>query len=154
MQRVLVAERHADDVLTTVCDLTVHGDLERAELRLGGHPAPLFVAGDEAREMTSIDRGPLLGAVDDPIWPVSPIELGRDWALILYTDGIIEARNETSGWLDTAGLAELASASVAAGRDLGGLADDLIAGAETANEGPLRDDVALFLLAAGSRWGD
>ena len=154
LQTVLGAERHADDVLATVCDLTVQGDLERAELRLGGHPAPLFAAGLEVREVAVTDRGPLLGAVADPIWPVSPVELGRDWALILYTDGIIEARNETGKWLDTAGLAELACGSIAAGRDLGGLADDLIAGAETANEGPLRDDVALFVLACGSRWED
>jgi serine phosphatase RsbU (regulator of sigma subunit) len=154
LQTVLGAERHADDVLATVCDLTVHGDLERAELRLGGHPAPLLVTGLEVGEVSVIDRGPLLGAVADPVWPVCPVELGREWALILYTDGIVEARNETGGWLDTAGLAELASSSIAAGRNLGGLADDLIAGAETANEGPLRDDVALFLLAAGSRWGD
>jgi serine phosphatase RsbU (regulator of sigma subunit) len=154
LQTVLGAERHADDVLATVCDLTVHGDLERAELRLGGHPAPLLVTGLEVGEVSVIDRGPLLGAVADPVWPVCPVELGREWALILYTDGIVEARNETGGWLDTAGLAELASSSIAAGRNLGGLADDLIAGAETANEGPLRDDVALFLLAAGFRWGD
>jgi serine phosphatase RsbU (regulator of sigma subunit) len=149
---VLKAEGPAEHVFATVCDLTVHPDLERAELRLGGHPAPLVVHGAEIGEVPVSARGPVLGVVPDPVWPTAQVRLGREWTLILFTDGIIEARGRSGQLLDTAGLVELTADSLARGRDLDGLADDLIAGAESASEGPLRDDVALFVLATEARW--
>jgi serine phosphatase RsbU (regulator of sigma subunit) len=152
VQTVLTAERHADDAYATICDLTLHRDLGYADVRLGGHPGPLIVVDGAAGELSVSSRGPLLGVLPDPVWPLDRVELGKEWALILFTDGIIEARDETGGWFDMAQLAALACRSVAAGCDLGALADRLIGGAEAANEGPLRDDVALFLLATGPRW--
>jgi serine phosphatase RsbU (regulator of sigma subunit) len=154
LQTVLKAEGTEEHVFATVCDLTVDRDLERAELRLGGHPAPLLVHGERIGELPIAARGPVLGVVPDPVWPTAQVELGSEWTLILFTDGIIEARGRSGQLLDTAGLVELAADSLARGRDLDGLADDLIAGAETASEGPLRDDVALFILATEARWRD
>ena len=152
LQLVLNVERHADDVFATVCDITLHPSLHRAELRLGGHPAPLAIAGTEVAQVPLDHRGPLLGLVDDARWPASVIELGPEWALMLFTDGIIEGRTPTGERLDESGLIDLAATAMAGGCSLGGLADELIAGAERANGGPLSDDVALFLLGTGDRW--
>lgn len=152
LQLVLGAERHADDVFATVCDITLRPHLQQADLRLGGHPAPLALAGDRVEQVSRAARGPLLGLVDDASWPSSTIDLGGEWALLLFTDGIVEGRTPDGERLDESGLIRLAAEAVAGGCTLGRLADELIAGAELANGGPLSDDVALFLLGAGERW--
>lgn len=153
LQMVLSAERHADDVFATVCDITLAADLASAEVRVGGHPAPLLVGRDGVRQVELAARGPLLGLVDGATWPSSTVELGADWGLVLFTDGVIEGKTPDGGRLDVGGLVNLAAGVITTGRkSLGGLADELISGAETANGGPLPDDVALFLLGTGDHW--
>lgn len=152
LQAVLEVERHADDVFATVCDISLAPDRQRATLRLGGHPAPLAVSEGKVAQVRVDARGPLLGLVDGALWPAAEIELGPEWALVLFTDGVVEGLTPAGDRLDESGLIELASGAVAAGCSLGGLADELIAGAERANGGPLPDDVALFLLGTGTRW--
>jgi serine phosphatase RsbU (regulator of sigma subunit) len=152
LQLVLSAERHADDVFATVCDITLAADLTSAGIRLGGHPAPLVI-GDGRVEQVSVARpGPLLGLVDEARWPASDLHLGPEWALMLFTDGVIEGRTPDGQRLDVAGLVDLVTVAVAGGCTLGGLADEVIGAAEQANGGPLPDDVALFLLGTGDRW--
>lgn len=153
MQSVLMAERHAEDVFATVCDITLAPDLTRADVRLGGHPPPLLICdGQRAAQVQTSARGPLLGLVDGARWPASTVDLGRDWALVLFTDGVVEGRTPDGQRFDVDGLAAAADAAVPAGGSLGSLADELIAAAERANGGPLSDDVALFLLGTGERW--
>lgn len=152
LQLVLTAERHRDDVFATVCDVTVDADLRRADLRIGGHPPPLVITAGKAAQPPLADRGPLLGLVDGCHWPASAVDLGPEWAMILFTDGVVEGRAPHGGRLDVAGLIGIAEAAVAGGASLRGLGDELIAGAERANGGPLSDDVALFLLGTGARW--
>lgn len=152
MQAVLDLERHADDIFATVCDVTIRPDRTSAELRVGGHPPPLLLSPQSIRQLTPDARGPLLGLMPNATWPATHVHLGPEWALMLFTDGIVEGYSPDGGRLDVPGLVELAVSAVGRGCSLGGLADELIIGAEIANGGPLRDDVALFLLATGSRW--
>ncbi len=152
LQMMLNLERHAEDVFATVCDMTIRPDRTSAELRVGGHPAPLMVSPAAITQVGTAGRGPLLGLVDEADWPATQIHLGSDWALLLFTDGIVEGRTPDGDRLDVAGLVDLATTAVGTGCSLGGLADELITGAERANGGPLSDDVALFLLGTGPRW--
>lgn len=152
LQKVLIAERHAEDVFATVCDVTLSPDLDRADVRVGGHPAPLVIRDGFVEQAELSTRGPLLGLVDDAVWAASLVELGDEWGLVLFTDGVIEGRTPEGERLDVPGLVELAAVSVAGGCSLRGLGDELIAGAEQANAGPLPDDVAVFLLGTGRRW--
>jgi serine phosphatase RsbU (regulator of sigma subunit) len=152
MQLVLTAERHAEDVFATVLDVTVAPDLTRAEFRLAGHPAPLIVGRGRVEQADIHTRGPLLGLVEDATWPTAEVELGTDWAVVLFTDGVIEGRDPAGGRLDVAGLVGLAAQAVGSGCSLRGLGDELLAGAEKSNGGPLSDDVALFLIGTGDRW--
>jgi serine phosphatase RsbU (regulator of sigma subunit) len=152
LQLMLSAERHADDVFATVCDITLAPDLAHAQIRLGGHPAPLVVRGGRVEQVELAAPGPLLGLVDDARWPASTLPLGHEWGLVLFTDGVVEGRTPDGQRLDVAGLVDLATVAVASGCTLGGLADEVIAAAEQANGGPLPDDVALFLLGTGDRW--
>lgn len=152
LHRMLEAERHAEDVFATVCDITLSADLTQADVRLAGHPAPLVVRGGYMGQMKVGDRGPLLGLDANAKWPVSTVALGEDWAIVLFTDGVVEGRTPSGSRLDVAGLVDLTRPTVASGGTLGTLADELLASAERANGGPLPDDVALFLLGAGARW--
>lgn len=152
LQLVLNLERHADDVFATVCDVTVAPGLEHADLRLAGHPAPLLIRHQDARQVRLDRRGPLLGLVEDIDWPSERVDLGEEWALVFFTDGIVEGRRPGGGRLDVTGLEQLSVDAVARGCGLGDLADELIAGAEMANAGPLADDVALFIAGTGARW--
>lgn len=152
MQAVLDLERHADDIFATVCDMTIRPDRTSAQLRVGGHPPPLLLSPSAIRQLAPGARGPLLGLLPDATWPETQVQLGSEWALMLFTDGIVEGRSPGGGRLDVTGLIDLAASAVTRGCSLGGLADELITGAEIAHGGPLPDDVALFLLATGPRW--
>ena len=57
-----------------------------------GHPLPLHLSagGRAVREVGS--PGPLLGVFESPTWPVERVELAADDQLILYTDGVPEAK--------------------------------------------------------------
>jgi serine phosphatase RsbU (regulator of sigma subunit) len=152
LQRVLGVERHSEDIFATVCDLTIPPGLDRAELRIGGHPAPLLVAGGRVAQIPHAARGPLLGLVEGAQWPANQVELGPEWALLLFTDGIVEGRTVRGERLDVTGLVELATQALPTESSLGSLADRLIGGAEEAHGGPLPDDVALFVLGRDRGW--
>ncbi len=152
LQKVLGVERHSEDVFATVCDITLAPDLSQAVVRLGGHPAPLLLVDGRVEHGAPMARGPLLGLVDDAVWPATIVPLGPSWGILLFTDGLVEGRTPDGQRLDVSGL--IAAAQEALGRrvSLGTLADELIAAAEQANGGPLPDDVALFLLGTGAWW--
>ena len=156
LHRVVEAERQQDHIFATVCDIELDPDRVHAQLYLAGHPSPLLLAGDQVLELAVEARGPLLGVFEDSKWPANPVDLGTEWTLVLFTDGIVEGRagngegeNER---FKTTGLARLAHQALEETRDLESLADQLIAGAERANGAPLRDDVALLLLSTSTHW--
>jgi sigma-B regulation protein RsbU (phosphoserine phosphatase) len=60
-------------------------------LSVAGHPRPLVRRADGSVSGTTT-RGTLLGALDDPILCDETLRLATGDALVLYTDGVIEAR--------------------------------------------------------------
>ena len=58
---------------------------------LAGHPHPMLVR-DGARRARSASRGRCSGVVEDPTWEPVEVELEPGDQLVLYTDGVIEAR--------------------------------------------------------------
>jgi PAS domain S-box-containing protein len=56
-----------------------------------GHPLPLLVRGSSVSEAAA--PGPLLGALPDPDWATSSVELHPGDQLIVYTDGVTDARS-------------------------------------------------------------
>jgi serine phosphatase RsbU (regulator of sigma subunit) len=61
------------------------------ELSVAGHPTPLVRRTDRTLETTDA-HGTLLGALTDPILSDESIHLGPGDTLVLYTDGVTEAR--------------------------------------------------------------
>ena len=90
VERVLVNERSRPETFTTLCQVVVSADRSSARLYLAGHHAPL-VLGSSSRTIEVTSRGPALGIPVDLAWPAQHVELGADWWLMLYTDGLLEA---------------------------------------------------------------
>jgi PAS domain S-box-containing protein len=67
-------------------------DPVRASLLIAGHPLPLLI---RAGEVEAVGRpGPLVGTLERPRWEVTSVELSQGDQLVLYTDGVTEARGE------------------------------------------------------------
>ena len=72
--------------------LSPDGDGFILTLASGGHPPPLLLRADGAAGYQPIAGGPLLGVFDDPVFPVHTTRLNPGDTLLLYTDGLTEAR--------------------------------------------------------------
>lgn len=145
---LLVAEGQHDETFVTVCDLTIRPDRRAAVVRLAGHPPPLCLLPEPAI-WPDVVCGPPLGVLNGQLWPGAETELNGAWAVLLYTDGLIEGRQQGSD--ERLGLDGLTARIQSEGLDAAdgwepGL-EAILAWVEEQHEGPLPDDVALMLLA-------
>ncbi len=91
VQRVLEHEEQDEAMFATICMVSVAPGRRSGILRLAGHPAPLLVTPDRITQLTAPTSLPP-GLNDLEEWPEREVELGDRWALVLYTDGLIEGR--------------------------------------------------------------
>lgn len=70
-----------------------HSSEGRVEIAVAGHPPPLLVSAGKVTEMTS--SGPVLGAFEEGEWPLETAKLHPGEQLIVYTDGVTEARGSS-----------------------------------------------------------
>jgi PAS domain S-box-containing protein len=84
-----------------------------ADLVLAGHPAPLLVSEDSVREVGL--PGSLLGAFREPQWESQRLRLAPGDYLLMYTDGVTEARGDTERFGEARLRAGLAGESSPAG---------------------------------------
>jgi phosphoserine phosphatase RsbU/P len=68
----------------------------------GGHPDPLLMRADGTVAYQSAPRGMLLGVLDDATYAAATLRLGPGDSLLLYTDGLTEARTGTGRYGDEA----------------------------------------------------
>jgi sigma-B regulation protein RsbU (phosphoserine phosphatase) len=67
-------------------------ELAQTQVYLAGHPHPVLMRAGSVEEVGA--PGPLLGVVEDPDWQPVTVAMRPGDQLILYTDGVIEARRE------------------------------------------------------------
>lgn len=105
-----------------------------------GHPPPFLLTAGGCEPIEPITTGPLLGVFDDAQWPVTHASLPPGGTLVLYTDGLIEARRGA----DTFGV-ERSCAVLAAERRsaLQVRVERLIQAARRHEDQRLRDDVVI-----------
>jgi serine phosphatase RsbU (regulator of sigma subunit) len=145
LQQVLVTERNDPSLFTTVC--TVQISDRRASFRIAGHPAPVQLLPRPAPVAVIVNLP--LGLSEDATWHEATVVLPDRWALLLYTDGLIEGHGlHPPDRLWETGLLELLEAEQ--DTPLTDLPGRLVERAEVLNGGPLPDDVAILLLAGGS----
>jgi PAS domain S-box-containing protein len=135
---------------TIVC---VHLDLARTPARVtvscGGHPLPLVRRADGSIEEVGAP-GTLLGLVRDPHVEDRAASLHPGDTMVLYTDGLTEARAPAELWTSedlAAALGRTADSSA------GGIVDHLLTEALGGEAAPPRDDIAALALRAVSRLG-
>jgi len=58
-----------------------------------GHPPPLLLDGPRCAQLEPAGVGPVLGALDEAEWPVTPLQMPPGGTFVMYTDGLVEARN-------------------------------------------------------------
>jgi len=155
LQRVLEHERRSEEIFATLCMLAIDPDGEFADLTPAGLPAPLLLRGSRPPELLPYDNGgpalgllPLDGPSEPEQWPPTKVRLGEEWALMLYTDGLIEGRIGAG----TRRLGQEGLIGMIADHQQSGLRDELLidtamSEVEDLNGGALADDVAVLLLS-------
>jgi len=111
----------------------------------GGHPLPLILRADGSVEQAG-EPGTLLGIVREPHISEERVRLGDGDALVLYTDGVVEASRSDLA-LAPERLAELLR--TCRGRDPAAIAEEIERRALAVQDGRLRDDVAVVVLRVG-----
>ncbi|MFE5399368.1 PP2C family protein-serine/threonine phosphatase [Streptomyces sp. NPDC056568] len=148
LQQVLEHERAHDEIFATVCTVDITPDGRRAGLCLAGHPAPLIAGpGTPARLLPYDNNGPALGLLPGARWPRMQVELGAEWSLMLYTDGLIEGHvGQGRERLGQDGMVEMVRRQLAQGLQGEQLLRATVNEVRRLNGGELADDVAVVLL--------
>jgi serine phosphatase RsbU (regulator of sigma subunit) len=136
--------RLADERFVTAVLVEISGDT--ATLLNCGHPAPLLVAGDgSVRLVEPAATAPPLGIADlaDSCRVPETIRFAAGDQMLLYTDGVIEARDAAGHFYPLPERAHLLKA-VDAEDALRGLQADLLAHVD----GAIADDAAMLLIRA------
>jgi serine phosphatase RsbU (regulator of sigma subunit)/anti-sigma regulatory factor (Ser/Thr protein kinase) len=118
------------------------GNGVRAEIASGGHPQPIVVRADGTVEEVG-GTGFLLGLWQDPELTSESVELVAGESLILYTDGVTDAR-APERILSPGDMARLLSAAAGAGAaEIASRIESAVTGGDSAEP---RDDIALLVL--------
>jgi len=156
LERVLVPERSRPEVFVTLCQVVISADRRTAEVYLAGHLAPLLLR-DVASEITPTARGRALGIPVAGGWTSQTVELGERWALMLYTDGLVEATvagppgaagsRERPQRVGVEGLRRAVDRALEQGVE--GVVERVFRSVRDLHGGPLADDAALLVLGWG-----
>ncbi|MBC9729834.1 PP2C family protein-serine/threonine phosphatase [Streptomyces sp. TRM68367] len=148
LQQVLEHERADDEIFATLCTVDIAPDGRRAGMCLAGHPSPLVASpGRAVRVLPYDNNGPALGLLPGARWPRIQVELGAEWSLMLYTDGLIEGHvGQGRERLGQDGMVEMVRRQLGAGLRGEALLQAAVNEVRQLNGGELTDDVAVLLL--------
>lgn len=154
LERVFEHERHIPSLFATLCMLEIDLRAATATVVQAGHPPPLLMAGGSVAPLAPASGEHPIGLADGH-WAERSVALAEDWAILLYTDGIVEGRiGGGSERLGEEGLLRLVDRHLAEHPDWRrqpqALLDELIRDAESLNGRPLIDDIAMLLVGAPS----
>ncbi|MEA2286096.1 MAG: phosphoserine phosphatase RsbU/P [Solirubrobacteraceae bacterium] len=127
----------------------VHGAGARLTLSIGGHPLPLLLRADGSVEPAG-RAGTLLGITQTPNLVDRTVELRPGDALVLYTDGLLDAYAPCRALGDTDVVRLVESC---AGLNAGGIAEHIHNAALHRADIEPRDDVALLVLRIATDTG-
>ena len=126
-----------EQVMATVLYLVLDRETGEVSFSAAGHPPPLVIAPDGPRFLEG-GRSVPIGAADPAVFRESTAIIPPGSTLLLYTDGLVERRDEP---LDRR-LEKLAATAGAAGTDLNQLCESVLSG--VLGEAEPGDDVALL----------
>ena len=134
-----------DEFCTAVCLLLTLDDRGGVHITVssGGHHLPIRVDA-QGRFSTIGEPGTILGMIDRPELTDVSVDLHPGDLVVLYTDGVTEARRDGDLYEEERLHAAIASRAHA---DAQGIADHIVADALTFQHGAARDDIAVVVLA-------
>jgi serine phosphatase RsbU (regulator of sigma subunit)/CHASE3 domain sensor protein len=138
-QQMSTADQRAEGLFASIIYMLIDpaGSVSFAP---AGHPPPFLLTAAGCEPLEPLMGGPLLGVFDEAEWPVTHTSLPPGGTIVLYTDGLIEARQGA----DTFGV-ERACAALAQERRsaLELRVERLIEAARRHEDQSLRDDVVI-----------
>jgi PAS domain S-box-containing protein len=148
LDRLLRSERDDDEQLVSVCCARLDAGGRSIDIASAGHPPPIIVT-PTGSGLVAIPPGLLLGLPVDGGWGSMRLDLPERWALLLYTDGLPEART-TVGCADRLGsdrfTDHVARVQPLEAADLGAALSTLAQDVRRRSGEPIEDDVALLAL--------
>jgi sigma-B regulation protein RsbU (phosphoserine phosphatase) len=121
--------------------LRPEGEHWQVLMSVAGHPPPYLLDASGAPTLVT-EAGPLIGVIENPAFPETRLTLSPGQGLLLYTDGVTEARVGSSLF----GEALFAESVRAHGSEPRAVVDGLVADVEAHRDGPASDDVAVLAL--------
>lgn len=137
------AHEHDDRFCTVVFGTVDQGTAPRVTLASGGHP-PALVHRADGEICTLAGGGTLLGLLTEVDVALGTVELGPGDSLVLYTDGVVEARSQGEMF----GLARLVEAVAGSGGGAQQTASAIESAVLHHSGGTLGDDLAVLVLQA------
>jgi sigma-B regulation protein RsbU (phosphoserine phosphatase) len=117
-----------DDTLTSSFATLFYGVVNVRAMELtyanGGHEPPLLIRGDEVRSLTS--GGTVLGVERDARYAQQVVKLCASDALVLTTDGVVEAVDFKDVQFGRHRVQEAARSAIRQGRDANGIARHIL----------------------------
>jgi serine phosphatase RsbU (regulator of sigma subunit) len=152
LQRIFEHERNVASLFATLCMLEIDPASRSATVIQAGHPPPVLIAGGAVSPLVAT-RGEHPIGLDAGGWSEQTLQLPPDWAVLLYTDGIIEGRVASGAErVGEHGLHGLLGGYIGEHADWRSapaeLLDELIQRAERLNGRALIDDIAMILVGA------
>jgi PAS domain S-box-containing protein len=117
---------------------------EAIQIVSAGHPLPLLVHDNDVG--TAGTPGPLLGAMGDTDWKLDSVAFEHGDRLVIYTDGVTEARGDQGRFGEDRLRAELTGAS-----DPAGIVATVEASLASFTSGPPQDDAAVVAIMRTSK---
>jgi serine phosphatase RsbU (regulator of sigma subunit) len=127
-------------------EVRTNGDGATLSLVSAGHLPALVLRGDTVEPVEA--PGTLLGVFPDPELTEVALRIGPGDSVLLYTDGVTEARAAGGELYGPARLRATLARSAGGGAQ--GIADDIIADVLAFQDGRPRDDVAVLVLQASA----
>jgi serine phosphatase RsbU (regulator of sigma subunit) len=106
-----------------------------------GHPPALLVRAKDTELVTLGVQSGVVGAFENMHYQDGVVKVSKDDILILYTDGVTEARNPDGAFFGEDGLRDIVAQEAAVG--FSGIVDRMIERVSDFSGGSLEDDVAL-----------
>jgi serine phosphatase RsbU (regulator of sigma subunit) len=147
LNNAVLRQASSDRFLTAVfASIEPQTDQLTVTLAVGGHPPPLVLRDDETVEWVDGSPGVLLGVFPDPVLVNQQLILRPGDAVVLYTDGVIEARNEAGEEFGLERLSELLT--TCGGRSAEGIARRIERSVLDHRGERTEDDIAIVVLRA------
>lgn len=150
LNQALLNQNSTERFLSAVqLTLEVHANGVSIHLARGGHPLPVVLRDQGGASFVEGATGPILGVFDTVALQATTIELGPGDSLVLYTDGVTEARRADGDYYGDDRLLHVVSSC--AGRTADGIARRIELSVIDFVGGRPHDDAAIVVVQATAR---